>query len=463
MKALFYCIFFLLLGLQSLLADSKSPELDNAKPSESDKSESVVSSDCNTFKLDLKTVFSLIECENLTVLLNREKIEQALQEAYIKRADLFPQVNLVFNQSRSQTNFNVGGIGGDTIATFQANRHEELINGNLAVFDLTKIAGYQSAKMGWKISALNYNAILQDVLTATGKLYYLHIRNLKALDVTDANIAEAEVLLDLAKARFNAGVSSPIDVTKAEVQLAIYKRDRLNQEIIIKSSELNLKRALDLDVDQPIEVSYISSDKARPEPNLHKPPLSTVFQNRYDYLTACGQLARNKYDQKAAGWASYPVINATGNWGYVAPIIFMGQYRENWTIGVGISMPILDGYRILSNVLAKGSLVRQQEATVIDIANTISTEYVLNAYTVETLYSEIDLTRQQVALGRQELELAKTRFKEGVADNTDVVTAQTNLATFMDNLVNVLYLYDVSRLDWARTLGDVRNALCDAN
>lgn len=439
MKALFYYVSFFVLGLTSLSAD------------------------CEPFEINLQTVFSLIENENLNVLLNREKIEQALQDMYIKRADLFPQVNLLFDQSRSQTLFNVGGPGGDTIASFQANRFDELINGTMAVFDLNKIAGYQSAKMGWKISALNYNAILQDVLTATGKLYYLHIRNLKALDVTDANIKEAIVLLDLAKARFNAGVSSPIDVTKAEVQLAIYKRDRLSQEIVIKASELNLKKALDICADQPINVTYGSSDQPRPEPKLEKPPLCDVLQHRYDYLTARGQLERNKYDQKAAAWAAYPTIYASGNWGYGAPIVFRGGYLEEWTVGVTISMPILDGFRIRSNVLQKGSLVRQQQVAVLDVVNTISTEYSLNAYTVETLYAEIDLTRKQVALGEQELELAKTRFKEGVADNTDVVLAQTNLATFMDNLVNVLYLYDAARLDWARTLGEVRNILCDAN
>lgn len=475
MKALFCCFAVFLSGLPIFAAESEVAIIDsrgtviesksisksktpNSKETSIDTKDT--NANCEPLELDLETVFSLIESENLTVLLNREKIEQALEETYIRRADLFPQVNLSLSQSRDKLVF---PIGGDNQGSFYANRFDGTLDGTFAVFDLNKIAGYQSAKKGWNISALNYNAILQDVLTAAGRLYYLHIRNLKALDVTDANIKEAYVLLELAQARFNAGVSSPIDVTKAEVQVAIYKRDRLSQEIIIKQSELELKRVLDLPFNLPIKVAYVDSDQKRAKPNLEKPAICSVFQSRFDYLTAYAQLDRNLYDYKTASWASYPVVNAFGDWGYASGLPFQSSTaKEEWTVGIGVTMPILDGYRILSNVLAKGSLVRQQQHIVQQVVNTISTELTLNAYTLEVRYNEIDLIRQQVDLGQEELELAKTRFKEGVADNTDVVTAQTNLATFMDNLVNILYLYDVSRLEWARTLGDVRKALCDA-
>lgn len=497
MKALFYCFSYFLLGFASLFAGSeledkseplikeaptfenKLPVVEEFKLLEDDKSKDFnevnkesesfeVSSKiddggCQPLELTLEKVFCIIESENLTVLLNRERIEQALQEAYIRRADLFPQIGLNVSQTRANV-ITTGNSLGSQIAIAQSiNDFDATLDANFAIFDLTKIAGYQSAKMGWKISALNYNAILQDILTEAGKLYYLHIRNLKALDVTDVNLREAKVLLDLAKARFEAGVSSPIDVTKAEVQIAIYQRDRLNQEVIIKTSELELKRMLDIDAAVPITVAYSSSDDPRPKPEIEKPALQEVLGKRFDYLTACVQLKRNIYDQKAASWAAYPQITAIGNWGYGSQLPFDGNMLQEWTVGIGLTMPVFDGFRIRSNVLQKGSLVRQQQANLVAVANQINTQLSLNSYALEIRYSEIDLTRKQVSLGQQELDLAKTRFKEGVADNTDIVLAQTNLATFMDNLVNILYLYDNARLEWARTLGDVRYALCDGH
>lgn len=479
MKALFCYFAIFLFGLPSFALDSDVIATDSnvvsvdsqttatdSKITTNSKTSTMVSKisdpDCEPFEIDLQTVFSLVEAENLTVLLNREKIEQALQEAYIKRADLFPQITATFTPTRSRFAFNTGGRGGDRIAVYPANRFDELFNATFAVFDLTKIAGYRAAKMGWQVSELNYNAILQDVMTATAEAYFLYIRNLQSLDATDANIRKAEALLKLAEARFNAGVASSIDVNKAQVQVAVYKRDRLADEITIKQSELNLKQMLDIHVDQSIKVSY-DSDAPRPKPNLQKPPLSCVFQNRYDYLTAFQQLQLNRYQQKAAAWAWYPSINAQGNYGYAAALAYDGDMFNEWMVGITASMPIFDGFRILSNVRQKGSLVRQQQTIVQELANTISTEFTLNSYTLELRYNEIDLTRQQVSLGEKELDLAEKRFKEGVADNTDVVLAQTALAIFRDEVVDILYLYDLSRLEWAKTLGDVRNILCDAN
>lgn len=408
--------------------------------------------DCPTLKLTLEVLFNCIEAENLTVLLNREKIEEAFQVANIARADLLPQFSLSLAQNRSLT---VGDFGsGDT--SFTNSLFNGVINGSLVLFDLTRFAGYKEAKMGETISALNYNAILQGVLTDAATLYYQHIRNLRGLNVIEANLHQAEVLYDLAKTRFNAGVASPIDVTRAEVQVAIYERQLLDLKIAIKRTELNLNRILDFDVHQKFEVPNVKLEQDPPAPEVKIPPMNTVLFNRYDYLTENATLALREFKEEAAFWAYFPKVNLTGSWGYATPWPFQGIWLPEWSITLSLDMPLFDGFRIRSNILREASIVRQQKDILLDLANTISTEITLNAYTLETRYAEIDLVRRQVILGEKELDLAKTRFAEGVADNTEVVNAQTKLAIFLDSLVEIVYAYDISRLEWARTQGDVR-------
>lgn len=407
--------------------------------------------DCPTLELTLEVLFNCIEAENLTVLLNREKIEEAFQIANIARAELLPQFSLSLAQNRSLT---VGDFGaGDT--SFTNSLFNGTINGTLVLFDLTKVAGYQEAKMGETISALNYNAILQEVLTDAATLYYQHIRNLRGLNVIEANLNQAQVLLDLAKTRFNAGVASPIDVTRAEVQVAIYERQQLELQISIKRSELNINRILDFDVHQKFEIPNVKLERDPPAPDITIPPVNAILLNRYDYLTANATLALNEFQEEAAFWDYYPKVLLTGSWGYAAPVPFDGIWLPEWSITLGLTMPLFDGFRIRSNILRESSRVRQQKDILLDLANTISTEITLNSFTLETRFAEIDLVRRQVILGEKELELAKSRFQEGVADNTEVVNAQTKLAIFLDSLVEIVYAYDISRLEWARTQGDV--------
>lgn len=417
---------------------------------------------CPPLELSLELVFNYIEAENLTVLLNREAIEEALQNAYFARADLLPQVSLRLSQNRSRIVNDFGS--GDT--TFSNSLFNAQITGSLVVFDLTKIAGYQQAKMGIKISTFNYNAILQQVLTAAGTSYFTHIKNLRGLNVIDANLEEAKLLLDLAKTRFNVGVASPIDVTRAEVQVAIYERQRLEQQVLIKQSELNIKRLLDIDTDQIIIIPSIKLAKDLPEPSISPPPLNSVLVNRYDYLKSAEILALNQYQAKTANWAYYPSVSlepGANSWGFATPWPFEGRWAPEWSVTLTLSMPIFDGFRIRSDILRKESIVRQQKDALLDLANTINTEISLNAFALETRYKQIGLVRRQVALAEQELQLAKTRFKEGVADNLEVVNAQTSLALAADDLVEIVFLYDNARLEWARTLGDVRLILTNGN
>ncbi len=407
--------------------------------------------ECPTFELTLEILFNCIEAENLTVLLNREKIEEAFQVANIARAELLPQFSLTLEQTRSRVANDFGP--GDVNFTF--NLFNGIINGSLVLFDLTKLAGYEEAKMGETITILNYNAILQAVLTDAATLYFQHIKNLRGLNVIDANLHQAKVLLDLAKTRFNAGVASPIDVTRAEVQVAIYERQQLELLILIKQSELYLKRILDLDMRQEIFIPNVKLEKDPPAPEISIPSLNAILLNRFDYLKENAILTLNEFQEEAAFWDYFPKINLSGTWGYAAPIPFDGIWLPEWSITLSLNMPLFDGFRIRSNVLREGSRVRQQKDLLLDLANTISTEITLNSYTLETRFAEIDLVRRQVLLGEKELELAKTRFQEGVADNTEVVNAQTKLAIFLDDLVGIIYAYDISRLDWARTRGDV--------
>lgn len=461
MKALFISLFVFIFGIvNSLILAADAIEKDGGKKDaiakEDVKKDSVRKSieDRDAISLSLREVFSQIECENLTVLLNRQKIEEALQEANIKKADLYPQIDLSITQVRQKDFVTV-----PIFFTFQTNRYDGLINGSVPVVDFRKMADYKSAKMGYRISILNYEAIVQDILNQVGSNYFLHIRNLKSLDVSDVNIHRSEVLLDLAKTRFNAGAASAIDVTRAEIQLASDKRERLQKETLVKQSELNLKYLLDLDMRVPIKVDESDWDGKAESPSAYEFSVCTALDIRPDYRSASAQLIQSEYDRRAARWDYYPKVRAFGDWGWGSKTPFDGNDVNEWEIGINLSMPIFDGYRISSNIKKQTAIVREKSAALEDLGNSIASELWLNKQNLESLYQQIDLVKKQVELSEKELELASDRFKHGVADNTDVVTAQANLAQFNDALVNIVYGYNLARLEWARAMGEVRAVL----
>jgi outer membrane protein len=62
-------------------------------------------------------------------------------------------------------------------------------------------------------------------------------------------------------------------------------------------------------------------------------------------------------------------------------------------------------------------------------------------------------------LAKDQLQLAQQRYKEGVADNREIIEAQNQLALADDNAIEARYRYNLSRVELARAKGEVRDVL----
>lgn len=401
----------------------------------------------------LRDTFQRVTSDNLTALLNRQGVEEALQASYMERSKLFPQLNLSARQVRNQTD-NVGlGLGAlGNIEFPPANRFDGLIEGSLAILDLRKWADYKLAKKGYEISDASYQDLLQDILAASGQAFFNYLRDLTRLEVIEANIVRDTVLLDLAQAQFDAGVAMRLDVTRAEVRLAEDIREKLEQETRVLRSETEFKRLLNYDYSKPIALNRWGG--AEPPTDLDI-PLDWILSKRADYRAAILETERAKLDRKAAGWDQLPSALIFGDYGYASSDVFSNNRDSVWTVGVELTMPIFEGFRIRSNKLRTDALIREKEYYVQDLTKRIEQEYLVAVQNLKSRYQQIAITQKKLSLSQEELELARDRFENGVADNRDVVDAQNGLALTQDEYIDAVYQYNLARLALVRTLGNV--------
>ena len=403
--------------------------------------------------LSLSQALDIIESENLQVLIQRQAVEETLQRSFIERSKLLPSVNLESFQLRTQ--FVNVGRGFDFPSPPPVNRFDAKLVGGLPVFNYNKYSSYRLAKYQHEISELNFNSVLEDILEATTNAYLTHLRNLKRMDVIDANIIRDRILLELAENQFQAGVATRIDVTRAEVQIATDEKERLQQETFILESELQIKRLLKLDLEAELTLKDIelkSPDRSR----SFDYDIDSILNLRPDFIEASLELTRDRYAKKAAQWERLPSIELFGEIGYVTEEIFDGNEEDAWVVGIFVSLPIFEGLRLRSNKLQAIASIRRQELVLDDLQLEISSEYLLARQDARSRYKQIDIVRTKVVLSEEELELARKRFTEGVADNRDVTDAQAALAAANDELVEAVYFYNLSRLELARSRGGMR-------
>ena len=405
-----------------------------------------------TFEEALKRV----ESTNLTVLISRESVTQAIENAAQTRSNLLPNITLNATQRLNLS----ASVGANVVVSGITNRFDAQLNGRFDLLNPTNIARYQAAKMAIMVATLGETQVRQSIMATVASTYFVHLRNLERITVLDDNISRAQRLRQLAQNQLNAGVATQIDVTRADSQLAVSQQARLQQDTVVQSSELQLKQLLSLDMGQPLQ--FVPVAVRRTAPGIYTSgEAEMAFDRRAEMQSARSQLEQNKLEVKAARFGRLPSLALIGNYGYATATVFDGNDAKVWSGSLAMSVPVFDGLRTKSLTNYALSRRRAQELRVHYLENQISAELRLARQDATSRLAQISVAEKGLALASEELELAQKRFEQGVADNREIIEAQARLSDASDNLVEAVYRYNVSRVELARARGDVRFILTE--
>jgi outer membrane protein TolC len=322
------------------------------------------------------------------------------------------------------------------------------------------MAQYRAAQVGVEVAQWDVQQTIQTILATAAQTFFTHLRNVKRIDVLDANVRRGRELLALARNQVAAGVATQIDITRAESQLAVAEQARLQQATVVYESELRLKRLLDLDAALPLELADFTVRRSEEAP-FQGGAERTLFERRADYLRARRQLDQTAEALRAVRWERFGALSLTGDYGLANSEVFARRDEAAWSAGVALSVPVFDGQRIRSGERQTRSQLRSQEFRVRQLELQIASEVRLAHQDARSRHAQVGVAEKSLALSLEELQLAQRRFEQGVADNREIVDAQNRLALASDNLNEAIYQYNLSRVELARTRGDVRVILSE--
>jgi outer membrane protein TolC len=147
-------------------------------------------------------------------------------------------------------------------------------------------------------------------------------------------------------------------------------------------------------------------------------------------------------------------VAVNGDYGDIGPTF--GHSHGDFTFQAGIRVPLFTGGRIKGDITQAEAELRQRKAEAENIRGQID-------YDVRTAFLNLNAAKEQVAVAKQNVELAneslarsKDRFTSGVTDSVEVVQAEQALASANDQYITSLYNHNFSKLSLARALGVAR-------
>jgi outer membrane protein TolC len=411
-------------------------------------------------ELDLATALERAPEANFQILLSEEAIRAQEESTLIARSGLLPQISLSASQSRAMSP-NVDSLSASFPGIperFFNDRFDGLVRARLQLLDFRTWDNWKISRLSLQAVRFRVESTVQDILQQIAVSYYTHWRNQRRLDVIDANLERDRLLLQIARDQQEAGVATALDVTRAEVSLATNELARLQQETAVMGSALRLKRVLNI----PLETELVLADETI-EPSVEVTAYSPmrfsgVLAQRPDYQQLQKELEREELALDASRRDRLPSLSLSGEWGYASQS-WTDDMEEQWRISLGLNMPIFEGFRLSAETRQAASNLRSKELELKDLTQQIESDYRFVLQNLESRARQVEVARRAVSLNEREFELARIRFEEGVADNSDVVDAQAALADAEDTLVEAEYQYVQARIELARIEGEVRSIL----
>ena len=329
-----------------------------------------------------------------------------------------------------------------------------------------------AARDQFEKAADSYLIALRDLRLETATAYFDLQEADEGVRIGQASVKASLVSLRDARARFNAGVNTKLEVLEAETQLA---RDRnllttnLGQQA---ESRRNLASILDL----PQDVTPTAATPARPL-GLWQPSLQESIVAAYNYREELDQLildiSINNSQANASLAAVQPVLSFVNS---TTTTRTQGQTNQtssnidmdDFTYGFQNSTALTATWRLFDGGRARAEYRRSKQAadeSRFNFARTrdrIRLEVEQSFFDLRTAIQNIDTTSSEVLSSRESFRLSQLRVQAGVSTQREVVDSQRDLTQAELRYAGAIKAYNTSLAQLRRRTGLDALVACNA-
>jgi NodT family efflux transporter outer membrane factor (OMF) lipoprotein len=372
---------------------------------------------------------------NFDLRIAEARIREARASRTVVAAGAWPTVDVSGSYSRNRTSENSlmfpsqGGVGGSGFK-LDRNLYDTTIDASweIDVFGGVR-RGVEAADATIESSQYSRRDVLVTLLGDVAK-NYIDLRGFqRRLAVARANLKAQQDTLELTRIRFQAGLTSDLEVAQAEGQANTTAAQIPTLEASLKQAAYSLDLLLGL---APGALwNELSNETAIPilPPEVLVGLPSDLLRRRPDIRIAERQLAAATAQVGSAMADLFPKFSLTGFAGLQsvsASDWFTGRSRY-WSIGPTISWPIFDAGRIRANIEIRNAqqeqALNQYEKTVLAALGDV--EKSLVSYSREQVRQRS--LADAVAANRRAVEWANELYVRGLNDFLNVLDTQRSL------------------------------------
>jgi outer membrane protein TolC len=363
----------------------------------------------------------------------KERVVETQANVQESKTNFLPQVNLGYSYMPSQR-FPViripAGVFGPNEQTFQAaftreNSLQLFINQPVYTGGRLRNA-YGISASSLDASKLDLERTRQEIEYKVVETFYAALMNERGVAVADEQVRLQEKLLELAKARFEAGTVARLDVLQAEVELANAKARRIQTRAQVDTSMQALRSVLSLPQTQPLKL-----DGSLDEPVVGhaREELDKELPQRPDLQAYAAHRQAAEYASNLAMGEWKPSLAFTGNMQYQQDNLgsLLGRDNQSYAFGLQLSVPLFAAPGAAARRSAAQSQMRQAEHGLRSATDNARLE-LESAWTALEASAEVVATQEKaLELARESVAIAQVSYENGVITSAELNDAQVRL------------------------------------
>jgi outer membrane protein TolC len=382
--------------------------------------------------LDLERVIAMALERNPTMKSieeQRDEVEAGVREAW---ADVYPQLAFRGSWDRSRNPSLLNSADFEDILEFFPDFKPSIQELNNLSLELSQPL-YQAGKIGAGVKLAKIVVEITDALIETAQLdagliaaeaYFRFLEANEGLATIEIQRQARRESLAVVEARYELGDATELERLQAKAVLAELEPVVKSAEGSVRVAEIDLRAILDLEEAAPLQVEEISE----PLPALPgtEPAMSFAFENRPEFRDLekrINALDKQKRITKADG---YPQLNLNGFYGRTASDTdnLDDELFADWFVGIGLRWEFFDGGRRRSQVAQLDSQQDQIGWQLAGLRNQVEQQVESALVDYETALSRWQAAEVSAQAAREASRVAQENYQEGVALQTDWLTAQ---------------------------------------
>jgi outer membrane protein TolC len=293
------------------------------------------------------------------------------------------------------------------------------------------------------------------------RLYHDIIRQEQQLRAIQEQMQLSEERLKIAQYKFDIGTGAKPDVLQAQIDLNGQRSAHLTQQTTINNTKEQLNRLLVV----PVNTGFMIADTSIVfNPSLTLDSIqSNLTATNPDLLIAQQNLEIAELDLRLRRAERFPTLdfnsaynfNRTDNKTVINP--FQPLFNQNHGLNYGLTatIPILNGFNNKRLIKAAELNIQSQQLLLDRNAALINTS-IANAYRDYDLHKRtLALEEDNMKLVRENLFIARERYRLGISTFLEMREAQQSLADATFRLIQASYNTKVAEIELMRLRGDI--------